>query len=83
MRILQIAVNLETDFYENHKSGLNDENIQLCGRLNQTTILTSIEDTSLQLPYAIHCVDSKQNPRSVSPFSLTLSCSGRYWISEG
>lgn len=52
MRILQIAVNLETDFYENHKSGLNEENRQLCGRLNQTTILTSIEDTLLQLPYA-------------------------------
>lgn len=52
MRILQIAVNLETDFYENHKSGLNEGNRQLCGRLNQTTTLTSIEETLLQLPYA-------------------------------
>lgn len=48
---MQISVNLETDFYENHKSGLNEENKQLCGRLNQTTTLTSIEDTLLQLPY--------------------------------
>lgn len=52
MHILQIAVNLETDFYENHKNGLNEGNRQLCGRLNQTTTLTSIEDTLLQLPYA-------------------------------
>lgn len=52
MRILEIAVNLETDFYEDHTSGLNEENRHLCGRLNQTTTLTSIEDTLLQLPYA-------------------------------
>lgn len=51
MHILQIAVNLETDFYENHKSGWNEENRQLCGRLNQTTTLTSIEETLLQPPY--------------------------------